>query len=81
MVCPYPGGERFDAVDDPFEPNRVEEVEGMLAAGGFHIDDRVGRDAPCAFDELTCRFHGDIGVVVAMRDEERRSVRSDVAER
>jgi hypothetical protein len=86
VVCPGrggsdPGGEGFDGVDDQLEAEGTEQVEGVLGAGKLGVDDRIGRDAGQRGREVPGDLHRRHGVVVAVGDEARRRVRSDMGQR
>jgi hypothetical protein len=71
QVRGQPTEEGHDAVDDPVEAQRPEQVERVLRPGQAEVDDGRGRGAARLLDEVVGVAHVDLVVVVAVGDQER----------
>jgi hypothetical protein len=60
--------ERFDAVDDRLEADRGQEVERVLSARQFRVDDGIDAGAPRILDERRRAPGRREGVVITVDD-------------
>ena len=73
-------GECFDRIDDRVEASGAEQVEPMLRAGQFCVDDGVRGGGAQLCDKRTCVLDDDERVTIAVGDEARWRIRRRVGQ-